>query len=156
MIWIIIICLVVFIFVVLLYNYQKIIDAIKNRKKSSKPKAEKPVKSSTNDSINIGEDLVQKKIDELKHEPAEEIIVKPFIVADEDELKELEAKSNHSGGRRSGDIKTISNIEVKVEDLDDENPSQVSSTKENTVAEQIKNLPPEIKALLLSDFLDKK
>lgn len=156
MVWIIVICIVVFIFVVLLFNYQNIVDKIKSKRNSKKPKEEKPAKSSKNDSINMGEDLVQKKVDELKHKPVEEVTVEPFVMADESELKELEAKSSHSGGRRSGDIKTISNIDVQVEELDDGEQIQTTSTSKNTVAEQIKNLPPEIKALLLSDLLDKK
>ena len=73
--------------------------------------------------------------------------------------KELEAKSHRSGGRRSGDIKSISNIDVQVEELEDDNKEEDylnTQTKTNTVANQIKNLPPEIKALLLSNIFDKK
>ena len=91
----------------------------------------------------------------MKKQPEEQVNAEPFIVADENELKELESKSKRSGGRRSGDIKSISNIEVNVEELDDDT-EQNTETKKNTIAEQIKNLPPEIKALILSDLFDKK
>lgn len=154
MIAIIIICIVVFLIVVLLFNYQKIVEAIKKKRQSKDSVQEKPAKKSDNGVV-MGEDLVQKKVDDLKKEPTEQVQGEPFIVASEDELKELESKSKRSGGRRSGDIKTISNIEVNVEDLD-EPTEQTTDTQKNTIAQQIKSLPPEIKALILSDLFDKK
>ncbi len=156
MIAIIIICVVVFLIVVLLFNYQRIVDAIKKKRQSKGSVQEKPAKKDDN-GVALGEDLFQKKVDDLKKEPAEQVEGEPFVVASEDELKELESKSKRSGGRRSGDIKTISNIEVKVEDLDDDDEiEQQVDTQKNTIAQQIKSLPPEIKALILSDLFDKK
>ncbi len=159
MIPIIIICIVVFALVILLFNFRRIVDAIKNKKKSKqKPTEVKPVKKN-DDGVTMDEDLAQKKIDDLKNRPVENLTVEPFVVADENELKELEAKSHRSGGRRSGDIKSISNIDVQVEELEDDNKEEDylnTQTKTNTVANQIKNLPPEIKALLLSNIFDKK
>ena len=154
MIALIIICVVVFLFVVLLFNYQNIISAIKKRKQPKDETKQKPITKKDNGVI-IGEDIFLKKVDNLKKQPVEQVNAEPFIVADENELKELESKSKRSGGRRSGDIKSISNIEVNVEELDD-NIEQNTETKKNTIAEQIKNLPPEIKALILSDLFDKK
>ena len=154
MIALIIICVVVFLFVVLLFNYQNIISAIKKRKQPKDETKQKPITKKDNGVI-IGEDIFLKKVDNLKKEPEEQVNAEPFIVADENELKELESKSKRSGGRRSGDIKSISNIEVNVEELDDDT-EQNTETKKNTIAEQIKNLPPEIKALILSDLFDKK
>lgn len=156
MVAIIIICIVVFLIVVLLFNYQKIVEAIKKKRQSKDSAQEKPAKKSDNGVI-MGEDLVQKKVDDLKKEPAEKVEGEPFVVASEDELKELESKSKRSGGRRSGDIKTISNIDVNVEELDDDDEiEQQTDTQKNTIAQQIKSLPPEIKALILSDLFDKK
>ena len=159
MIPIIIICIVVFALVILLFNFRRIVDAIKNNKKSKqKPTEVKSVKKN-DDGVTMDEDLAQKKIDDLKNRPVENLTVEPFVVADENELKELEAKSHRSGGRRSGDIKSISNIDVQVEELEDDNKEEDylnTQTKTNTVANQIKNLPPEIKALLLSNIFDKK
>ncbi len=154
MIALIIICVVVFLFVVLLFNYQNIISAIKKRKQPKDETKQKPITKKDNGVI-IGEDIFLKKVDNLKKQPEEQVNAEPFIVADENELKELESKSKRSGGRRSGDIKSISNIEVNVEELDDDT-EQNTETKKNTIAEQIKNLPPEIKALILSDLFDKK
>ena len=154
MIALIIICVVVFLFVVLLFNYQNIISAIKKRKQPKDETKQKPITKKDNGVI-IGEDIFLKKVDNLKKQPEEQVNAEPFIVADENELKELESKSKRSGGRRSGDIKSVSNIEVNVEELDDDT-EQNSETKKNTIAEQIKNLPPEIKALILSDLFDKK
>ena len=156
MIAIIIICIVVFLIVVLLFNYQKIVEAIKKKRQSKDSVQEKPAKKSDN-GVALGEDFVQKKVDDLKKEPTEQVQGEPFVVASEDELKELESKSKRSGGRRSGDIKSISNIEVNVEDLDDDDEiEQQVDTQKNTIAQQIKSLPPEIKALILSDLFDKK
>ncbi len=153
MVAIIIICVVVFILVVLLFNYRTIVDKIKSKKQSKKEKdVEKPKK----EKVTFTEDLVKKNTDNLKRPIEEEYTVEPFVMADEDELKELESKSKASGGRRSGDIKTISNIDVEVEELDDDEDYTPTFDKKNTIADQIKNLPPEIKALLLSDLLDKK
>ena len=154
MIALIIICVVVFLFVVLLFNYQNIISAIKKRKQSKDETKQKP-STKKDKGVVIGEDIFLKKVDNLKKQPEEQVNAEPFIVADENELKELESKSKRSGGRRSGDIKSISNIEVNVEELDDDT-EQNTETKKNTIAEQIKNLPPEIKALILSDLFDKK
>ena len=154
MIALIIICVVVFLFVVLLFNYQNIISAIKKRKQPKDETKQKPITKKDNGVI-IGEDIFLKKVDNLKKQPEEQVNAEPFIVADENELKERESKSKRSGGRRSGDIKSISNIEVNVEELDDDT-EQNTETKKNTIAEQIKNLPPEIKALILSDLFDKK
>ena len=153
MVAIIIICVVVFILVVLLFNYRTIVDKIKSKKQSKKEKdVEKPKK----EKVTFTEDLVKKNTDNLKCPIEEEYTVEPFVMADEDELKELESKSKASGGRRSGDIKTISNIDVEVEELDDDEDYTPTFDKKNTIADQIKNLSPEIKALLLSDLLDKK
>ena len=153
MVAIIIICVVVFILVVLLFNYRTIVDKIKSKKQSKKEKdVEKPKK----EKVTFTEDLVKKNTDNLKRPIEEEYTVEPFVMADEDELKELESKSKASGGRRSGDIKTISNIDVEVEGLVDDEDYTPTFDKKNTIADQIKNLSPEIKALLLSDLLDKK
>ena len=59
MIAIIIICIVVFLIVVLLFNYQKIVEAIKKKRQSKDSVQEKPAKKSDN-GVALGEDFVQK------------------------------------------------------------------------------------------------
>lgn len=61
MIAIIIICVVVFLIVVLLFNYQRIVDAIKKKRKSKGSVQEKPAKKDDN-GVAIGEDFFQKKL----------------------------------------------------------------------------------------------
>ncbi len=144
---------------VFLINYQKIINAIKKlfKKNNSKVDIPTPTVKQENPDISFGEDLVEKKIEEQNNKQSDEkLTVEPFIIADESELKELEAKSHGSGGRRSGDIKTISNIDVQVEDLEDQEQLVQTDNKKQTIADQIKNLPPEVKALILSNIFDKK
>lgn len=166
----IIICVVVFVAAIFALNYQKIKSAIsnkmpkiKNKKQEKKPKETPKPEKKIDEGLSY-EDYTAKKIDNLSHEETN-VTVEPFVVASEDDIAELEAKTKKQGGRLSGDVKSVDNIDVNVEDLEDSLTDDDVDAIRNygfegfsqpSISEQIKNLPPEIKAILISDILRRK
>ena len=167
----IIICVIVFVVVVICLNFQKIKGLFAKKNNKPKEKEEKPKKAETS-SNDIGlsyveEDYSSKKVDNIKREQSNNNIkyeVYDFVNANEQELKELESKKENKGGRLHGAIKSIENIDVEVEDLQDEEETVDSSVddfmlfenEKPSISKQIQDLPPELKALLISDVLKKK
>lgn len=171
MVTFIIICVVVFIVIVIFMNYQKILGYLKKFNKktdNTKPKKEESKKQEASNFIYEEEDSTYKKEDTSKKDNPQ-VIVESFVTANEKELAELEADSKKNAGRKAGNIKSIDNIEVKVEDLEDEEELDLQEEdlfeleemglidrRQSSISEQIKNLPPEIKALLISNLLARK
>lgn len=166
----IIICVVVFVVIVICINFQKIKGLFAKKDKAPKQKEEKPKKSESSSEDTglsyVEEDYSSKKVDNIKREKLNNNVkyeVEDFVKANEQELKELEAKKENKGGRLHGAIKSIDNIDVEVEDLEDEEDGDDSSDdfslledEKPSISKQIQNLPPELKALIISDVLKKK
>ena len=170
----IIVCVIIFIVIVISFNYQSIKSKIKLPKKSKKtsdnkqPKAEeqkKEDKKESNISYEESEYAPKVVVDDLDRD--DDTIAEPFIKANEEEIKELENKPKNKAGRLRGDIPSVKSEEVKVEYLGeyDENEGFYDSDdfykydnyeNSSSISEEIKNLPPEIKAMLLGNILNKK
>lgn len=176
---------VVFVVVVVLFNFDKVKSSFKS---SPKPKIQKEKKIDydkkvSKSALNYDEkDFNKKKVDNLNHEDDGGM---PFVMANEEELKELTSKPKNEGGRLRGAIvrDDLSRNEVQVEDLgeyeesdawdgDNMDSNEIDDAQadeddlfafldddyesEKSISEQIKSLPPEIKALLLTNVLDKR
>ena len=162
MIAFIIICVVVFIVIVISLNFQNIKGWFSKGPKDKPQKEAKPIQPIEPD-LNYSEPEPQeKKVDSLKRE--EEIPVyteESFVKATETELDELSNKKK-SGGRLNGDIKSVNEIKVEVENVGDETSEEdeldeiIRKKRASSISDQIKNLPPELKALLVSDVLKRK
>ncbi len=169
----IIICVVVFVIVVICLNFQRIKNLFAKKDKTPKEKEEKPKKiekSSKDTGLSyVEEDYSSKKVDNIKRETKSNNVkyeVEDFVKATEQELKELEAKKENKGGRLHGAIKSIDNIDVVVEDLKDEDDfdsdenfddfDMFEDNSNKSISKQIQNLPPELKALIVSDVLKRK
>ncbi len=172
----VVVCVIIFFVIVISFNYQTIKSKIKLPKKSKKePKKEvkkeesetkKEEKKESNLSYAESEYAPKVVVDDLDREDDEQ----SFVKANDDELKELENKPKNKAGRLRGDIVSSKGEEVKVEDLGeyDENESffdvenseyidsLINDEKDSSISEEIKKLPPEIKAMLLGNVLNKK
>ena len=160
----IIISVVVFLVVVVSFNFHSIMGLFKG-KKNKEPDA--PKESAKNYTLNYDEPPIVEekdvKIDNLNHEPVA-YTEEAFVKATPDELSELENSKKQGGGRLKGIIKSVDNIKVEVEnvkgnyeteeDLDDFIMSKKSQA--SVIADQIKDLSPEMKALIISDVLKRK
>ena len=158
------ICVFVFIVIVISLNFQSIKGFFSKSKVKEKVdnKPEKPIVKKDPD-FTYEEPVVQKKVDSLSRveESTPKYEGEPFIVATDNELKELENKKN-SGGRLNGDIKSVQDIKVEVENItsdleeDEEIEELLRKRRTASISDQIKSLPPELKALLVSDVLKRK
>ena len=170
----IIICVVAFLFVVLAINWQKIKGNLQKKPKDEKtPKQPKMDYDKVPNKQNIGYDEKEfkkhetKKVDNLNRE--EEIKSEPFVKINQSELDELSNKSNKSDiGRKHRNNDNVSKKEsfedfydddfydedddVNLNDLHDMYEPQETSK----ISEEIKHLSPELKAILISNLLNKK
>ena len=162
----IIISVVVFLVVVVSFNFDKIKGLFK-KKKNKDPQVPKPSKKEYSMSYEEPKKEKKIKVDDLKHdqEPVQ-YTEESFVKATESELEELDNSKKQSGGRLKGGLKSVDNIKVEVEDvkgndeeLDDEDLDDYILRKKSqgeVLADQIKNLSPEMKALIISDLLKRK
>lgn len=182
----IIVCIVVFAFIVVALNFESIKGKIKELFKSKKDKtpSEKiePVqvkeKKTINPNLSYDENENKVVIDNIKRiEPEKqeksekEIQSTPFLVLKENEEDELENK-NDKGGRKKEKVEKTSNLEVEVEDLGEFEVAEPDSLADDVAVEEfndydldddkvnlkeeIKNMSPEMKAILIGDILKKK
>lgn len=168
----IIICVVAFLFVVLLVNIPKIKEATKNRSKRSGTSKEKKQKVdsdtlSKKENLSYDEKEFKQKLEEnvvvdnLNHESIKE---QSLVDISENEIVELEAKRPSSGGRKynSEEYKSTTEEELYSSTFDDEFDSiddlhdMYDSTQQSEISEEIKNLSPELKAILISNLLNKR
>lgn len=162
----IIICVVAFLFVVLLVNFPKIKEAAGNRSKKSKETKEKIDYDTVPKKDNLSYDEKEFKqkletnvvVDDLNRDDIQE---QPFVNISESELVELEEKKASSGGRKYSDTpKTYdtestlysSSFDDDVDDLHD----MYETTEQSEISEEIKHLSPELKAILISNILNKR
>lgn len=170
MITFIVICAIVFIVIVISLNFQNIKSKFVKKEKQPKQTTEKKdviPKNDTNISYDESEFLKKNNLNHEKEQNDDsQYVVQSFLEANEEELQELESKKKQGGGRLKGAIKSIDNIDVQVEDVDfDEDNFDEDDFGESLIdfdnskpqiSKQIQNLPPEIKAILISDVLKKK
>ncbi len=156
----ILICVLVFIVIVISLNFQSIKAFFSKNKEKTKDKPEKPVKKESD--FTYEEPAYEKKVDSLNRvENTPKYEGEAFVLATDTELKELENKKK-SGGRLNGDIKSVQDIKVEVENIneevdeDEEIEEFLRKKKTASISDQIKSLPPELKALLVSDVLKRK
>lgn len=162
MLYFIIAILIVFVFVLILLNWQKIKAMLKPKIKESKKQKADADKTISNENFSHSEKDTPLYTDNLNKG-------EPYIVATEAELNEL-SNPTESSGRIHSDKEPAEELEVKVEDLgnydedayfDDDQEFYAQEVfdldvVENDIADQIKNLSPEMKALLLTSALNKK
>ena len=163
----IIISVIVFLIVIVSFNFDKIKGLFKKKKDKDTQEPRQPKKDY---SMDYEEPKREKriKVDDLRHdkEPVE-YTEESFVKATESELKELDNSKKQSGGRLKGGLKSVDNIKVEVEDvkgndeqLDDDDDIDEFILKKKSqgevLADQIKNLSPEMKALIISDLLKRK
>ena len=165
----IIVCVVAFLFVVLLVNYPKIKEAAKNKSKHSNTTKEKVDSDTVSKKENLSYDEKEFKqkmeasvvVDDLNHDKIKE---QPFVDISESELVELEEKRASSGGRKYATEKPKSTTEEElysstydegfdnIDDLHD----MYDSVEQSEISEEIKSLSPELKAILVSNILNKR
>ena len=167
----IIICVVAFLFVVLLVNYPKIKNAIKNRPPKIKVEKQKkdPDKTAKKENLSYDEKVFKEKIDTIKVDnlDRDKLEEKPFVNISEEELKELENKTQKGTGRKykqpekKEENKPVypdyyyDDDDYEEDDFDDLH-DMYDTNEASEVAEEIKNLSPELKAILISNVLKKK
>lgn len=167
---------IIFAIMVISVNSEKIRKHLRDRKpKESTPKPKPAKKEKYEDNMSYSEYKPPVKVDDLGN--PDEYEVGTLNQLDEMEEKELENKSKGKAGRLRGDIKSAEIQKVEVEDLGeyDENEGFFESDdmedleedddlyggfffpeQNKSISQEIKDLSPELKALLINNVLDKK
>ena len=162
----IIICVVAFLFVVLLVNFPKIKQALGNKSKKTKEPKQKTDHDTVpkKDNLSYDEKEFKQKLDEnvvVDNLNRGDIKEQPFVNISESELEELEEKQESSGGRKYSNEQKVydtestlysSTFEDDVDDLHD----MYETTEQSELSEEIKHLSPELKAILISNILNKR
>ena len=181
----VIMVIVVFGIIVVSLNYDKIKTYISNKLSNRLPKVEKPKpekKDSYQEKMSYNE-YQPVTVDNLGN-PDEKYEVGTLATLNEQEAKELSNNTKGKAGRLRGDIESVKIDKVEVEDLGeyDENAGfdDVGSDLDNdtefdesyeeddddfffydtppkkTISQEIKDLSPQLKALLIDNVLSKK
>ncbi|MBO5885000.1 MAG: hypothetical protein J6Q51_04310 [Clostridia bacterium] len=172
----IVVVVIMFAIMVISVNSEKIRKKLRDKKpKESAPKPKPVKKEKYEDNMSYSE-YQPVKVDDLGDPDKYEFGTLQQL--NEDEEKELTNKSKGKAGRLRGDIKSAKIEKVVVEDLGeyDENEGFFESDsmdnldddedqlysgfffpdQNKSISQEIKNLSPELKALLINNVLDKK
>ena len=166
MVYFIVICVVAFLFVILLVNFPKIKELFKNRPKTTKIKQPKvkedPDIVPKKENISYDEKTFKQKFDEglvVDNLDRDDLKVESFVNITEDEIKELDSKKQALGGRKTQQLSSNTTEQVEYPDLgtdDDDLHDMYDFANESEISEEIKNLSPELKAILISNLLNRR
>ena len=162
----IIICVVAFLFVVLLVNFPKIKQAAGNKSKKTKEPKEKVDYDTVpkKDNLSYDEKEFKQKLEQnvvVDNLNRDDIKEQSFVNISESELVELEEKPESSGGRKYRKEQWTSNTEAELynsqsEDDYEELHDMFDIPEKTDISEEIKHLSPELKAILFSNILNKR
>lgn len=168
----IIISVVLFAIMVILINFdkvKKILPKKKSKKKTETSKPEKKEKYADNMSYSEYQPV---KVDNLKNDETFEVSTLDELNEQEEKEKQSQTKSKSKGGRLKGDIKSVEIERVEVEDLgeydenagfdDADDNDKIIKDFDNfgppnkSISQEIKELSPQLKALLIDNVLKRK